>query len=137
MVRESHDGSPVVRESQDGSHASDEELSEEAPQDPARVFYSQAAANAFANQISTLLDTKIGKLGDKIDALMNGITELVYMLQREQNKKPTPAPAFVPPEPELEPERSSTFIEFPPVLMPRYMSQDVRSGTFASADASR
>jgi len=80
MVCESHDGSLVVRESHDGSHASDEELSEEAPQDPARVFYSQAAADAFANQIGTLFDTKIGKLGDKIDALTNSISELVYML---------------------------------------------------------
>ena len=45
----------MVRESHDGSHVSDEELSEEVLQDPARVFYSQAAAytfaNAFTNQI--------------------------------------------------------------------------------------
>jgi len=59
------------------------------------------------------------------------------MVQREQNKKPALVPALVPPEPELEPECSSTFMEFLPVLMPRYTSQDVRSGTFASVDITR
>jgi len=54
------------------------------------------------------------------------------MLQREQNKKLTPAPAIVPPELELEPERSSTFMEFLPVSMPRYTSRDACSGTFAT-----
>ena len=138
MVRKSHDSSPVVCKSHDGSHASDEELSEEVPQNPARVFYSQTAANTFINQIGTLFDTKIGRLSDKIDALTDSITELVHILGSEQEKKPTLAPALVPPEPEPEPERSSTFMEFPPVSMPRYTSQDARSGTFAvNINASR
>ena len=127
----------MVCKSHDGSHASDEELSEEAPQNPARVFYSQAAANTFVNQIGTLFDTKIGRLSDKIDALTDSITELVHILRSEQEKKSTPVPALIPPEPELKPERSSTFMEFPPVSIPRYTSQDVHSGTFASVDATR
>ena len=137
MVHESRNGLPMVCESHNGSHASNEELSEEAPQNPARVFYSQAAANTFVNQIGTLFDTKIGRLSNKIDTLTESITELVQTLQSEQEKKSTPAPALVPLESELEPEHSSTFMKFPPVSISRYMSQDVRSGTFASVDATR
>ena len=124
----------MVHESHNGSHVSDEELSEDVFQDPPRVFYSQAAANTFANafmnQIGTLFDAKIGKPGDKIDALTNSSTELVHNLQHEQGKKPMLASA--PPQPELELDRSPTFIEFPPISMARYTSQDCHSGTFGT-----